>query len=245
MAIEWDYVNWNAMAAVYKSIDNGETFEKIITFADDNGYDIWTSRYESTDVYLIHNGSVYTISNSDELVDVGSFFTFASGDNLLTGGVSDSEIFLYAMIDERIYFSPDGGISWDDKGIQPQWTFMINSFNSSNIHSNIITLGGMEVFFSNNSGTSWDLVNHWYDYYNDPASLLHADIPEIRFFLDNNGEEFALISTDGGIYASYDYFENNENFIIINDALCLKILKLFTLFLIKFLTPITKSQLYF
>jgi len=41
--------------------------------------------------------------------------------------------------------------------------------------------------------------------------MLHADIPEVRFFLDNDFNEVALISTDGGIYISYDEIETVEN----------------------------------
>ena len=34
--------------------------------------------------------------------------------------------------------------------------------------------------------------------------MLHADIPVIRFFLDPEYNEVALISTDGGLYFSDD-----------------------------------------
>ena len=49
---------------------------------------------------------------------------------MLTGGYN-GDVFLYAKIGERIYYSGNGGVIWEDKGNQPQWTFMINSFNSS------------------------------------------------------------------------------------------------------------------
>ena len=41
--------------SLYKSTDLGESFEQIITFEDDNGYDIWTPRYVTDNLYLIHN----------------------------------------------------------------------------------------------------------------------------------------------------------------------------------------------
>ena len=207
---EWDYQNWNAACAIYKSLDHGESFEKIIMFNDDSGYDLWTSRYSDSAVYVMNNSQIYVLGSNDELINIGNISTFESGDNMLTGGI-DEEVFLYAKIGERIYFSEDGGLNWNDKGNQPQWTFMSNSFNSSNINSNIIGIGGMELFMSFNSASSWDLVNNWWQYYDDPENLLHADIPEIRFFLNNDNNEVALISTDGGLYISYDNLNTTQN----------------------------------
>ncbi len=208
---EWNYFTRNAIAVLYKSTNHGENFEQIITFDNNNGYDIWTPKYSEEDLFLIHNGTLYVVSESDELQFAGSFTTFASGDNLLTGGMDEDGIYLYARIDEQIYYSGNGGADWEHKGIQPQWTFTRNSFNSSNINRNVICLGSMELFRSFDNGDSWNLVNNWYDYYSNPANKLHADIPEIRFFLDDYGDEFALISTDGGLYISTDNLNTVEN----------------------------------
>ena len=207
---EWDYQNWNAACAIYKSTDNGMSFERIMMFDNNNGYDIWTSRYEETPVYVINNNQIYILDNQDDLSLIGNIMTFESGDNLLTGGY-DGGVFLYAKVGDRIYYSNNGGLSWSDKGNQPQWTFMSNSFNSSNIDPNLVGIGGMELFISDNSANTWSVVNSWWEYYDDPANLLHADIPEIRFFIDNDGNEMSLISTDGGLYASYDNLESTQN----------------------------------
>ena len=207
---EWDYQNWNAACAIYKSIDHGENFEKVVMFENDSGYDMWTSRYVESDVYVLNNSQIYILNSNDQLDELGNISTFESGDNMLTGGF-DENIFLYAKVGERIYFSDDGGLNWLDKGNQPQWTFMSNSFNSSNINTNIVGIGGIELFVSYNSASSWDLVNNWWQYYEDPENLLHADIPEIRFFLDNNNNEIALISTDGGLYISNDNLNSTQN----------------------------------
>jgi hypothetical protein len=73
----------------------------------------------------------------------------------------------------------------------------------------------MEAFRSTNSGNSWQVINDWWAYYDDPVNDLHADIPEIRFFLDEEFNEFALISTDGGIYM-LDANLNNANNLSLN-----------------------------
>jgi len=41
--------------------------------------------------------------------------------------------------------------------------------------------------------------------------MLHADIPEVRFFLDPEYNEVTLISTDGGLYLSDDNLESVQN----------------------------------
>ena len=69
----------------------------------------------------------------------------------------------------------------------------------------------MELFKSLNGGNDWELINPWWEYYDDIDSKLHADIPEIRFFLDSEFNEIALISTDGGLYISNDYLDNVQN----------------------------------
>ena len=155
---EWDYQNWNAACAIYKSIDNGQSFQRIIMFNDNSGYDIWTSRYEDTPIYIMNNSQISILNEEDELDFIGNIMTFENGDNMLTGGY-DNGVYLYAKVGDRIYFSNNGGIDWLDKGSQPQWTFMINSFNSSNINPNLVGIGGMELFISNNSGSAWNVVN--------------------------------------------------------------------------------------
>ena len=69
----------------------------------------------------------------------------------------------------------------------------------------------MEVFKSTSGGSSWNLVNNWWEYYGNEANMLHADIPEVRFFLDLEFNEVALISTDGGLYYSDDELETVQN----------------------------------
>ena len=217
---EWDYSAWHEVAAIYKSTDYGASFTKILTLNSSAGmpsvlgashYDIWTPRYFEDDVYLLHNDTFYRIIDSNELEYVANLPASGSGENILTGGMGINHPFLYAHIEDHIFFSMNGGTSWADRGVRPQWWFMINSFNSSNINQENIYWGGMEAFRSTNSGNSWDLVNNWWEYYGNEYDRLHADIPEIRFFLDPQFNEVALISTDGGLYFSDDELQTVQN----------------------------------
>ncbi len=209
--------NWNAMATIYKSTDYGKNFSKIINLdtisnQDVNHFDIWTNRYMQSAIYLIHDNQFYKLNNLDELEFISNIPTSNNDENILTGGMGSNYPFFYAHIGGEIYQSINNGNSWINRGERPQWYFNLqNSFNSSNLNRDLIFWGGMEVFKSNNGASSWTLINNWWEYYGNESNKLHADIPEIRFFLDSDFNEVALISTDGGLYISYDNLETVQN----------------------------------
>ncbi len=220
LATEWDYVNWNPVGVLYKSVDRGETFAKIMEFNADLGFDvmqnyyefdIWTPRYGSGDLYLMNDGDLYVIDENDNLSLHSSFTPSGTGDNLLIGGVQHRSIFLYTRIDENIYFSSDGGRTWVDKGVQPEFNFFRTSFNCSNFNPDIVLIGGVDLFRSSDNAESWQRVNYWWEYYDDPENKLHADIPEVHFFPTSTSDEVAYISTDGGLYVSNDNIATVEN----------------------------------
>ena len=135
-------------------------------------------------MYILNDANFYKLNNLDIIEFAGQVHSnIYEGDVILTGGMGTSVPFFYGYINGRIFQSINECNSWADKGDSPSdWYFTINSFNSSNINISDIYIGGMETFRSFNVGDSWSLVNNWWDYYNDPDSKLHADIPEIRFF---------------------------------------------------------------
>ena len=217
--IEWDYSIWTYLPSIYKSTNGGESFSRIIELTSGNGYtvgsshfDIWTPTTESGNVYVINDGKCYLLSVTDELSYIGEFSPSESGNNILIGGIENGQVFLHSRVGNQLYSSFDGGIAWVLKGDLPSSTFTINSFECSPIHSDKIAVGSVDGYYSNDGGDTWNLINHWYDYYAAPESQLHADIPEFNYIYDqDSGQEFQLISTDGGIYVSYDHFETVEN----------------------------------
>lgn len=216
--IEWDYSSWEMISTVYKSTNMGQSFSQIIDIRASDGFtmsgdafEMWAPQYESGSIFLQNDGNIYEITVNDTYTLVGSFSPVSSGNNNLTGGVSNGTEFLFARVDNELFRSMDGGLTWTNQGDLPTGTFMSNSMNSSNIDPNKVAIGSVDAYVSNDGGQSWDLINHWYEYYGNPSIFLHADIPEIRYFIDENGEEFQLISTDGGIYISYDDFSTVQN----------------------------------
>ena len=205
--------------SIYISEDLGESFQLLITLDSDQGinsqqisrFDIFTPRYFEESIYLINDMALYEV-NGDNISPISTISSDSySGDVLLTGGVGANGAFLYAYIDQQLYHSIDGGVSWQYKGQAPSSWWWINGFNSSNIERDKVYIGGMELFESSNSGYNFNLVNPWWEYYDNIESKLHADIPEIRFYLDQEFNEIALISTDGGLYISDDYLNSVQN----------------------------------
>ena len=86
--------------------------------------------------------------------------------------------------------------------------FFRNSFKSSNINKDFISIGGIDLYKSINGGVNWSKINEWWEYYDNPSIYLHADIPDIQFIMDDDGNEFVFVLTDGGLYVSYDGFMN-------------------------------------
>ena len=211
---------WGRVGAIYKSIDNGVTFSKVLTLDSSNNFDsiqdsdhfdIWTSRYINGDIFLLNDNKIYLIDNFDNIQFISDLPTEMTGNNILVGGNRTNHKFLYAYVGNRIFQSMNSGETWVDKGENPHYFFTQNSFNTSNINANLIFVGGIDLYKSENGGNSWSIVNNWWEYYGNESTMLHADIPEVSFFLDNDFNEVALISTDGGIYISYDEIETVEN----------------------------------
>ena len=204
--------------AIYRSTDLGENFELFLSLdasqdipsENISHFDIFTPRYLESYIYLINDTFFYRIIDNN-LILISELPGSYSNDVLLTGGSGVSGTFLYAYVGAQIFKSINGGSTWVDVGEAPSNWWWINGFNSSNLERDQIFIGGMEIFESSNGGNDWTLVNPWWEYYNDIETQLHADIPEVRFFLDQEYNEVALISTDGGLYISDDYLMSVQN----------------------------------
>jgi len=217
--VEWDYTVWTYLPSIYKSTDGGESFTRIAELTSANGFtvgtshfDMWTPQMENGDVYVLNDGDCYILSDNDELTLVGDFSPSGSGSNILIGGVDDGQVFLHCRVGSQQYTSLDGGGTWENRGTLPTGTFTINSFECNPYDPNKLVIGNVDGYRSTNGGNSWNLINHWWEYYSAPATKLHADLPEFTYFIDPvTEEEFQLISTDGGIYISYDQFNTVQN----------------------------------
>ena len=157
-------------SSIYTSTNLGESFELLLsldsnildlgsTWSEINYFDIFTSRYFDMPIYLMHANNLYEINNNDLImisnwnVPDGYGLGFDPKNIVLSGGVSNSGIFLYAYTDTyggHIFRSINGGLSWSHQGESPSDWWWINGFNSSNLERDKIFIGGMELFKSTN-----------------------------------------------------------------------------------------------
>lgn len=220
LGVEWDYVNWHPVTTVYKSIDLGASFTQIASF---EGYgdtrDLWTSRYGNPEVYLLEGNNLYQVDGSNNLNLISTFTVNISLNDVtaarLTGSPGGFALNLYALYavsgQSHIYGSDDNGVNWNQRGIIPETPFAENSFSCSEQYSTWVYFGGVNAYRSSDGGFTWSKVNEWWQYYSDPEFKLHADIPGINLFRDLQGNEFTLVSTDGGIYSSDNQLSAVQN----------------------------------
>lgn len=223
LGAEWDYDMWRQRTVVYKSADHGESFYKIYEYGLNAGnYDLWTSRYDSSAVYMLVRETITAFDNEDNLDTIASYsvtggITGVSNINL-TGCLHEGDVYLYSAHAYNeghtdIHGSTDGGASWTYRGRVDEKPFMNsgNNFTCSNVNPNALFFGAVQAYRSYDGGMRWEMRNHWWEYYDHEDTVLHADIPGIDAIRTPAGEEFLLISTDGGLYISYDSMLTVQN----------------------------------
>jgi hypothetical protein len=124
-AIEWDYDAWTYMPSIYKSIDNGESFTRILELTDQNGFivgtshfDIWISSGPNNDLIILNDGYVYTLNRqTNETSLISNIDATANGNNIIVGGQTYAgDIYLHSRIGNVHYSSMDAGLTWQNVG---------------------------------------------------------------------------------------------------------------------------------
>lgn len=218
LAGEWDYTNWKAISVLYKSVDGGENFVNACALEEGNTdrIDIWTDYYSNTDLYVMMNNSLYKFVEGE--LQLISDVNVESGFNnvLLDGRLNNSEITFYAAYsgfgtnNTRFYRSTNGGTTWDKRGNSDHGPFTSNSLEISAKNTDVVYWGTSICFYSHDGGDTWHDFGK-YQYPHSPATDLHQDIPGINSFINDEGNEFTILSTDGGSYITHDDLRTVNN----------------------------------
>jgi hypothetical protein len=199
-----------ARHGLFRSTDAALTFAPVFNFGTYNG-DVWMSRTGASSIWALKNDNVFRSDDGgDNFAIVGALPGSSSGCEL-TGSEAGAPR-LYAVLDEsgtrKLYRSDDAGASWVFKtNVSDYW----GSLSASITNPDLFVWGGVEVWRSTNGGNSFDKVNAWWEYYDFPATKLHADIPGIDVIPDGLGGEIWYVSTDGGLFRSTDGLASVEN----------------------------------
>ena len=214
LVLEWDYgPAWEPVAALYRSDDLGESFTRLISYSGwaDNT-DIWTDRYGTTgDVYLINEADFYKLDNTGQPVLVTTI-NGAGGRAVLTGVEENNDtVHLALYSSDEIYRSDNSGINWTNTGIAPDGLWGRNSFKCSLDNPDRLYIGSTNLSISGNEGATWFDRNDWSEYYGNVPYALHADIDGIDMLRDMLGNEVIMVSTDGGLFKSFNQLDQVEN----------------------------------
>jgi len=214
LTLEWDYgPAWQPQAGLYRSDDFGISFIRLTAFPGwDDKVDIWTDRYSTSgDVYLINDADFYKLNNAGQPVLISSI-PDAGGRAVLTGVEElNGTTHLALFSNDEIYRSDDGGLNWTHTGSAPDGLWGRNSFKCSLDNPDRLYIGSVNLSISNDGGANWFDRNDWSEYYGQPVYMLHADIDGIDLFRDNSGIETIMVSTDGGLYKSFNQLNMVEN----------------------------------
>ena len=93
-AIEWDYDEWTYLPAIYRSIDNGESFTRIVEMTSVNGFNVGTSNFDlwipdngTNDPLVMNDDDVYLLDGDPfEMTPIGNINSTSNVNNILIGG---------------------------------------------------------------------------------------------------------------------------------------------------------------
>jgi PKD repeat protein len=128
---------------------------------------------------------------------------------------------------EGLYLSTDSGTNFSQQSNYPNlmgWDTQGNDSDGQGWYSiaigvsptdpNVVIVGGVNVWRSDDLGGSWSLNAHWYG--GGGAPYVHADIHDIAFSPGQNGSYF--IGCDGGIFKTED---DGNTFNDLSNNLCI------------------------
>ncbi len=205
---KYGFSSWKVMV----SVDGGASFSESRQLLTEG--DIWTPRDLPGPVYLEDYNKIYSSTDQGRTWTlVGSPIPAGVGKAILAGSeypVTRFNVAVKVSGTWELWRSEDTAQSWYYvKDLDDFWESLV----ASSRDGDLIAYAGVEMFVSRDGGSSWDKVNDWWAYYDDPANMLHADIPGLYVFPDSGAPtgEVWYIGTDGGLYDSNDQVATVRN----------------------------------
>lgn len=189
---------------LYVSRDAGRTYQ-IARPLTTNAGDFWLNRRTGGPIYLLDGNRVYRSDTSLLQWTYLGTAPFNSPDRVVLTGSEAGAPTLYAAARTsgtwRLYRSLDAGATWSYRyEIFDFWETLC----ASTTDPDLVAFAGVELWRSTNGGQSFTKANNWWDYYDDPVNMLHADFPGLDCIPTDDGRDVWYAATDGGLYRSTD-----------------------------------------
>ena len=206
---------------LYLSTNLGETYTSIHSFVTSDTRNVALAKLEKRqEIYAISQKSGTTSqlfkydTQSQDLVLLQDDSPLGFGEdgeaNLQVVEV-DGVIHFYAYDGERkLHVSKDFGLNWEFLSTLPTKPWGVHVYVSPSQPKNMI-YGEVDAYRSRDGGKTWQKINAWWEYYNNVASKLHADIMSLEEFVDVDGNPFILIGNHGGVSITFDVGVTNDN----------------------------------
>lgn len=216
LAHDWNYNSWNAQTSLYSSKNQGKTFIFETSFNENiyggtSHFAIWTPPYGSGKLYMLADDTLSVKNYYNEQFNfVSNIPVCPKGNSYLAGLENKTSTYLYAFINDSLFYSISSGKSWAFQAYINKNPYGRN-FTCDISNPNNIYLGNIECWISRDAGKTFSQFNKWGEYYGDIQYKLHADIQSIQAKMGKGGKEIIYINCDGGTYYSNDGLQSLEN----------------------------------
>jgi MYXO-CTERM domain-containing protein len=189
-----------------RSTDQGQSFEFVLDMPEGCG-DVWVPREGGGAIYAFDGPTLMASADGGDSWQARGGLP-ESVDTELTGSEAGAPRLYAVANDTTLYRSDDAGWSWEQmRDVEDYWSKIVASIDDPDR----VAWGGVEVHLSRDGGESFSKPNEWWEYYDNPADLLHADIMGLQVQRDESGAEVWYLSTDGGLYISRDKVDTVQN----------------------------------
>ncbi len=210
---EWSELENSEYLGLYKSDNNGVSYDKVIDFGQvgyrrisfckpDKEDSLYMFRVQNTESGLF----VYNVENN-RFDTIGIYSNFVP---LSINLKRDINGVFYLQDGSSLYMLDKSTQEWklvSDLPITP-WA---DAFFISPSNPDFMLIGGVECYKSINGGKDWQIINQWWDYYDNRDSYLHADMMYFNEFITVDDRNLLLISNHGGLNISYDKMAHTQS----------------------------------
>ena len=203
---------------IYYSDNYGSSFSKLRNFNTTQLHKVGLAGNQSrSELFIIEQATnirskIYKWKSSLsklDLVNANSSIDFGPlGNANIQLGNQPGELYLHDSKDAFLR-TLDFGQNWQTLTQLPVTPWSTGVFISPS-NPNKFLLPNVEAYRSSNRGESWEKVNDWMEYYENPSVKLHADIMHIAEYKEGS-QNFIIVANHGGLSISYNNGQNFSN----------------------------------